>query len=110
MSEHRVNVDNGKYTFVVLDGFKIHVWRGGKPWIEHADAPKAIHCLIAELDAARVVLQAARALAAFFETMPLELATMLARHDEPVAIVRALARHGGLVDDREPPSAWTVTS
>lgn len=107
MSEHRIKVDNGKYEFIQRGGWKLDVLRHGEPWVEDLDASKAIGSMMAELDAARVVLAAARALAKFFETMPMELAQMLAKPEEPALLVRALNKHAALADDQEPPSLWT---
>lgn len=108
MSEHSVKVDNGKYMFCHRDGWQMDVLRHGEPWVRNLDAPKAVASMMAELDAARVVLGAARALAKCMETMPMELASQLAKYADVVGLVRALNRHSGLVDDNEPPSAWTA--
>jgi hypothetical protein len=92
--EHRIRVENGKYTFIERGGFRIDILRYGEPWVEDITASKAIGTLMAELDAARVVVQAVR------------------RHVEtpvngvPADVIAALHLHDRLVDDREPPSAW----
>lgn len=91
--DHRISVDNGKYTFVIDANGYISVQRHGAPWIDHADAPSAIHAALCELDAARVVVAAVRACA--------QAGTA------PPEIVTALKTHAGLVGDHEPPSAWT---
>lgn len=109
MNEHSVKVDNGKYEFIVRDGFRIEVLRRGDPWVAGMDAPRAVQGLMCELDAARVVIGAARALVKCMESMPMELATQLAKYDDVVGLVRALTRHSGLVDDREPPSVWAAS-
>lgn len=93
----RVAVASGKYTFVQRETppCTIDVLRHGEPWIENlagGNGFNAIYSLLAELDAARVVLQAARDLG----------------DDAPVQIKDALARHAGLVDDHEKPSPWAV--
>lgn len=59
---HTVKVSNGKYTFVKLaGGATIQILRHGEPWHEQTTAYNAIASMMAELDAARVVLQATRA-------------------------------------------------
>lgn len=94
---HKVSVDNGKYTFVAELGRGIRIDRGGRDWIP-APTPggNAVHALMCELDAARVVLAAARA--------------SYERGDLPASIVDALDKHERLVDDREHPSEWAVPS
>lgn len=106
-ARHRVKVEGGKYEFVSRGGYVLDVLRNGEPFVANATPSKAIGAMMAELDAARVVLEAARRLATFFETMPVALATSLSRYDEFVGVTRALARHDGLVEDLEPPSEWT---
>lgn len=86
----RVRVSNGKYTFV-HDPLRVEILRYGEPWHMQQEAANALHSIMAELDAARVVLAAARDLG----------------DDAPVEIKDALARHRALVDDRERPSAWS---
>lgn len=90
-SEHRVRVDNGKYEFVMRDGndFDIIAYDPSAP------ARDAVHAMMCDLDAARVVVQAARKCveADFPPSLPAGLAAALALHDR-------------LTDDREPPSAW----
>lgn len=105
--EHCVSVDNNKYTFVSKDG-RISILRYGKPWIEHHElqGPNALYSIMCELDAARVVLQAARNLADRFEMMPLPMINTLVAYDEPVMLVRVLAQHDRLVTDHTPPSEW----
>lgn len=95
MSEHRVRVSNGKYTFVVAPRL-ITILRGGQPWHEQSEAVTALHSIMCELDAARVVVAAARS---------------LEKHGEaPAALKQALRLHEALVDDREHPSEWAVPS
>lgn len=110
MTDHTVSVDNGKYTFVSRLGFHVDVLRHGEPWVTEIDAPKAVMSLMAELDAARVVLAAARALADAFSKMPVAAIAEIAKCDSGagVGLVRALALHSRLVDDRTLPSAWCV--
>ena len=89
----KIRVDNGKYTFVKsFETGTIQILRHGEPWHEQGDAFNALVSLMAELDAARVVLDAARLLS----------------DDAPIEIKRALERHRALVDDREVPSAWAA--
>lgn len=95
MSEHKVKVDGGKYTFHNRGGWNIDVLRHGEPWIDDIDAPTAVFSLMCELDAARVVLQAVR-----------NGIGLLASPDVGRAIADALKVHDALVDDREPPSEW----
>ena len=98
-AEHRVNVDNGKYTFVVPGGdYRVSILRHGEPWHgPQAEACTALHSIMAELDAARVVLQAVRA----YADAP--------AHEVPASITNALALYDRLVDDRQPPSEWCGT-
>jgi hypothetical protein len=84
-----VRVDNGKYEFVVMDGI-VHVRRGGKHWLTMQAGFNAVAAMMAELDAARVVLEVARLLG----------------DEAPIALKHALKVHASLVDDREPPSDW----
>ena len=99
MSEHRVKIENGKYEFIRSRFNELCIYRGGKPWHRQSDGPIAqIDSMMAELDAARVVLAAAR------ETVEMHhegIAPILALRD-------ALEKHARLVDDREPPSQWTT--
>ena len=96
MTDHRVRVDNGKYTFrVPADDYAIQILRYGESWHWQTEAHNAIHSLMCELDAARVVVQAVRD-----GIGGLGLRTTMAR------IAAALARHDSLTPDREPPSAW----
>ncbi len=93
--EHRVRVDSGKYTFVIpAGGTRVEILRHGEPWHVQEEAFNALHAIMCELDAARVVVAAARALA-------LDLPQL-----EPMRT--ALRAHDGLVNDHEPPGAWTA--
>lgn len=56
----KIRVDSGTYTFVTAGPSVIDVLRDGKPWIALHDGTNAIRALLSELDAARVVLAAAR--------------------------------------------------
>lgn len=87
---YRVKVEGGKYEFVKDPIGTIHVLRYGERWHAQKDAFNAIAGIMTELDAARVVLEAARLLG----------------DDAPLEIKRALERHSHLVGDREPPSEW----
>lgn len=106
MTEHRISVNNGKYTFVVSPTI-IRILRYGEPWDHQSKGQDAIHFPICELDAARVVLQAARNLVNAMEKMPLPLLEKLAKYDEFVGITRSVDQHVRLVSDNEPPSEWT---
>lgn len=90
---HEVRVDHGKYTFVIEDGYRVSVERGGERWVHFVEGSKAVHSMMCELDAARVVLAAALQLAG--------------RGEAPMALLDALQAHEALVNDREPPSTWT---
>lgn len=90
---HPVRVSSGKYTFVIEDGFRVSVERGGERWVHFVEGSKAVHSMMCELDAARVIVAAARELAG--------------RLEAPKALLDALQRHEALVNDREPPSEWT---
>jgi hypothetical protein len=100
--EHKVRVDSGKYTFV-KNGLAVDVLRHGEPWITLHDGINAISSFMAELDAARVVLAAAR------EVPKVARGDARARNVLLDQLAAALERHSALVDDREPPSAWTGT-
>jgi hypothetical protein len=89
---NRINVENGKYTFVKHDQF-IEILRHGEQWHKQSFAYAALVGIMAELDAARVVLRAARELG----------------DDTPSEIKNALDQHGKLIGDRELPSKWTET-
>lgn len=102
MSEHRVQVDNGKYIFHHAGGWRIHVLRHGEPWIDDLDAPKAVASMMAELDAARVVVQAVRDLVNAHDM----LRAIVGGSDGVSTLRDALKRHAALVDDHEPPSEW----
>lgn len=105
--QHKVSVDNGKYTFVNRNGLIIDLCYGSNNlMVMEYDAPEAIAEMMRELDAARVVVKAARELADSFENMPLPLAEWLAEYKAPVRLIRALNRHDALTSDRTPPSAW----
>ncbi|HET9893169.1 MAG TPA: hypothetical protein VFQ42_22015 [Mycobacterium sp.] len=94
--EHRVSVDSGKYTFVIsADDYRVNILRHGQPWIFNADGANALHSIMCELDAARVVVKAARECIAAF-----------GMRGYPSGLVDALELHDRLVDDSQPPSAW----
>lgn len=97
MTRHEVRVDSGKYTFVRTAGGGIEILRHGEPWHEQTGASNALASIMAELDAARVVVAAAREAV---KTM----AALAVGHT--FGMGTALAKHDALVDDREPPSAW----
>ena len=96
---HKVKVDNGKYEFVMVDGWDLKVLRHGEPWIAQIEGSKAIHSLMAELDAARVVLKTVRD----FITDRKQVGDS----SYPVNTFEdALKIHDGLVYDHELPSPW----
>jgi hypothetical protein len=90
VADVKIRVADGKYTFVKGDT-SIAILRHGEPWHEQSEGFNALFSIMVELDAARVVLLAARALG---DTMPLSIADALAKHER-------------LVSDHEPPSAWS---
>jgi len=92
VKDHVVRVDSGKYTFVRSLG-GIRILRHGEPWHEQTEAGNALSSIMAELDAARVVVAAVRT----------AIAMGLVKS---AGIDAALAKHAALVDDREPPSEW----
>lgn len=100
MSEHRVIVDNGKYTFVNHGASNISIERYGDPWIGKVSGPGAVAAMMYALDAARVVIEAAR---------DLEGKTGEALFDARIRLSAALMLHDSLVSDRTLPSAWTKT-
>jgi len=110
-TEHRVSVDNGKYTFVVpADDYRVSILRYGDPWHgPQGEASNALHAIMYELDAARVVVQAARELADHMARMPIAALQELSKSDAFVGITRAVALHDRLCDDRQPPSEWCGT-
>lgn len=91
MAEHRVRVSGGKYTFV-QKAYWVEIERYDKPWHEQHEASNALSSIMAELDAARVVLEAARRLAK--------------RNEAPPELYAALMKHEALVSDQEQPSEW----
>lgn len=92
-SEHRVSVGNGKYTFVTHpEGNAWKVVVEGQTWVFQIDGRDAIASMMAELDAARVVLATANELVRL-GTAPSEIFEALHKHDR-------LVGEGGL------PSSW----
>jgi hypothetical protein len=106
--EHRVSVDGGKYTFVIAEGdYRVAILRHGEPWHPpQAEACNALGAIMCELDAARVVVEAARKLADHMEKMPLAELGPLTKGDAFVGITRAIALHDSLTGYRTPPSPW----
>jgi RNase adaptor protein for sRNA GlmZ degradation len=97
--EHRVEVENGKYTFVVpSNDHRVHILRHGEPWYtpENGQPSHALHAIMCELDAARVVIQAARELVRNRSTL-----------DPVERLVEALTKHAALTNDCTPPNLWT---
>lgn len=102
MSRLAIKVSNGKYTFEQPEGSptRMNILRHGEPHLADVPGFNAIHSMMCELDAARVVLAAVR------EAMTMDL---LQGGPTPRQVIEAaLARHAGLVDDHEPPSAWAL--
>lgn len=87
----KIRTDNGKYTFVSEQG-AVTIMRGGELWLAVPAGFNAITSLMAELDAARVVLEVAR--------------NLCVDPSAPAPLRLALMVHDGLVDDRELPSEW----
>lgn len=102
MTRHEVRVDGGKYTFVRTVGGGIEILRHGEPWHEQTEAANALMSIMAELDAARVVLGVAR------ESLE-PMATDQEVYEFVQRVRRALNKHAALVNDIEPPSAWCGT-
>jgi hypothetical protein len=100
--EHRVSAEGGKYTFVMIAGdHRVSILRYDEPWHgPQGEGAGAIHALMCELDAARLVLRAARACVEVFG----------ASQHFPSGLVDALRRHDALVSDSTPPSAWAEGS
>lgn len=94
---HRVACDGGRYTLTCSATGRVGIMRHSQPWVYYVAGASAIACLMAELDAARVVLAAARAVV--HPDCP-------ARDIVP-RLERAIAEHDALVDDQQEPSAWT---
>lgn len=92
MSDHIVSVSNGKYTFRIEAGPTVFIDRGGVYWHAQQEAFNALHSMMCELDAARVVVEAARELAK--------------RNEAPAVLYAALLTHASLVNDNQKPSAW----
>jgi hypothetical protein len=109
MEDFKIKVDNGKYEFILRSGWRLDVLRFGESWVDDVDAAKAIHSMMAELDAARVVLVAARRMLEFCDRIPLDMARAIAGidgyADGPIGVIRAIGLHDQLVDDRNPPSS-----
>jgi hypothetical protein len=100
--EHRVEVENGKYTFIVpSNDDRVHILRHGEPWYqpEVGQPSHALHAIMCELDAARVVIQAAR-----------ELVRRGTAPNSDEFLVEALTKHAALTADHISPSLWTEWS
>ena len=94
MANHTVRVSR-KYTFIKRNS-AIAIDRHGEPWHEQEGAYNALASIMAELDAARVVLAAARSLEK--------------QGAAPQSLINALRLHEQLVDDSEHPSEWAAPS
>jgi hypothetical protein len=93
----RVRVSNGKYAFRIDAAPILTIERNGEVWHQQGMAFNAIHSMMCELDAARVVVTAARRLVEQCER---------GGYPMPNGLKSALERHASLVDDRELPSDW----
>lgn len=96
---HTVRVDGGKYEFIhrVPRATWVAVYHYGSPISPGSDEHgNAIASMMAELDAARVVVAAVRA----------NIQKLEGKDVYPAWAVDALALHDRLCDDREPPSEW----
>lgn len=91
MSDHIVHVQNGKYTFISRFG-KIEIKRHGEDWVDEVIGANAVSSMMAELDAARAVLKAAR--------------EVVRTGGGDSRISEALALHERLVSDTMSPSDW----
>ena len=96
MNEHRVKVDGGKYEFV--EGYVISVLRHGKPYVDDLAAPNAIAAMMAELDAARLVLE--------WVSDFVVVETLNGRGGGLAPLRQVLARHEALVGQPMKPSPW----
>lgn len=101
MADHTVRVDNGKYTFIGKP-LAVAIHRYGEPWHIQTEATNALRSMMAELDAARVVLEAARKVV----NTPRGDTRQLVESIDTIA--DAIAKHDRLVDDHEPPSEWCL--
>lgn len=102
---HRVKVDNYEFVHNWRQG-EVRIERNGERWIEWTKGESAIVAMMNQLDAARGVVAAARALADHMERMPLRELEALTKGDAFVGIARAINAYDSLTSDREPPSAW----
>jgi hypothetical protein len=60
--ERRIDVDDGKYTFILKPGeYRVHVLRHGEPWLVVEQGSKAIWSLVAELIDATALVEVVRA-------------------------------------------------
>lgn len=101
-TKHTVRVGSGKYTFRLchLDGppaIAVAIDRYGQSWHQQSDAAKALASIMAELDAARVVLAKIRELSVPAPDRALDYVRQ---------VMAAMEKHDRLVDDREAPSEW----
>ena len=99
MSDFRIKVDGGKYEFVLHDGWDLEILRHGERWAISMQCSKAIHSMMCELDAARVVVAAVRGTVGP-DRKHIDGAEAFDQ------LLGALDMHRGLVADTEPPSEW----
>lgn len=108
---HRLYVDSGRFILSssvddLGDGITIErsIARGEELFIFYADlAVEATRAMMRELDAARVVLEAARQLRAALASGGADLSYPVSPHS---VLLDALRRHESLVDDQLLPSSW----
>lgn len=100
--DHEVRIEGGKFTFIapadhptvrVIDRIE------PDPWVYFVDKALAVLAMMRALDAARVVVQAARKLVEQHMPQPEECKVL-------APLAAALLLHDSLTSDREPPSAW----
>lgn len=97
----RIKTSSGKYTFVKSprSGFSIDILRYGEEWVVDADGANALHAIMCELDAARMVLATVRAVVS---SVPLHEQNTIVS-----VLVKAMVKHQSLVTDDEPPTEWS---
>lgn len=97
--QHKISVNNGKYTFVNRNGLVIDLLHHGDLMVTEYGALEAIAEMMRELDAARVVVKAVRDLAESPGDAPFQLV-------DTYRLIRALNHHDALTSDRTPPGEW----
>jgi hypothetical protein len=60
--ERRIDVDDGKYTFILKAGeYRVHVLRHNEPWLVIEQGTNAVWSLVAELIDAKAIIEVVRA-------------------------------------------------